>query len=64
MSNVYYNTDTGEVFDTKADAVQDAREQYDYSDPTNAAAWEDMPYVEIDERNWKHLSELFGRSAA
>lgn len=64
MSKVYYNTDTGEVFDALEDAVQDAREQYDYGDPTNAATWADMPYIELEERQWNMLVEKFGRSAA
>ena len=46
-ATVWQNTDTGEVFDSKQAAIEDAAELYDYGDPTNAATWDDMPYIEI-----------------
>lgn len=68
MASIWENTDTGELFNTFEDALQDARENYDYGDPTNAATWADMPYVEYDE-DWfdKQLdawTKAFERSAA
>lgn len=68
MASIWENTDTGEIFNSFEDAVRDAREQYDYGDPTNAVTWADMPYVEYDE-DWfdKQLdawSSAFERSAA
>lgn len=60
MATVWYNTDTGEVFRSLADAVRDAAELYDYGDDTNAATWEDMPYIEVGEDELYRLSRAFG----
>lgn len=46
QTTYWQNTDTGEVFDTKADAIRDARENYDYGDPTNPIGFDELPYVE------------------
>lgn len=46
-ATVWQNTDTGEVFDSKQAAIEDAAEQYDYGDPTNPVRFEDLPYIEI-----------------
>lgn len=46
-ASIWQNTETGEVFDSKQAAIEDAAELYDYGDPTNAATWDDMPYIEI-----------------
>ena len=46
-ATVWQNTDTGEVFDTKQAAIEAAAENYDYGDPTNAARFDDLPYIEI-----------------
>ena len=59
---MFYNRDTGEVFQTRAEAMQDAAEQYDFGDPTNAATWFDLPYVEIEDEQWALLSAAFGES--
>lgn len=61
---VWYNRETGEVFDTIGDAMEDAAELYDFGDPTNAATWDDMPYIEIEWGQLKKVLGTFGRSAA
>ena len=58
---VYYNRETGEVFDTRESALADAAEQYDFGDPTNMFTYlgfpnDELPYIEIEE---KQLDALF-----
>lgn len=57
---MYYNQQTGEVFDTLRAAMQDAAELYDFGDPTNAATWADMPYIELTDKQWNELVAVFG----
>lgn len=62
---VYYNRDTGEVFETRAAALADAEEQYDFGDPTNMFTYlgfpnDELPYVEVDEETLRNLFKLFG----
>lgn len=62
---VYYNRETGEVFETKAAALADAGEQYDFGDPTNMFTYlgfpnEELPYIEIEEETLAELIRLFG----
>lgn len=57
---MFYNRDTGEVFETKREAVRDAVEQYDYGDPTNPVTWDDLPYIEIEDKQWDALVRAFG----
>lgn len=45
---IYMNRETGEVFLTKDDMLEDFRLEYDGGDPTNPATWEDY-YDEIPE---------------
>ena len=61
---VYYNTETGEVFDTRAEALADAGEQYDFGDPTNIITYlgfpnDELPYIEIEEEQLDMLSRAF-----
>lgn len=62
---VYYNRETGEVFETRGDALEDAREQYDFGDPTNMLTYlgfpnDELPYIEIEEGRLEKLFEAFG----
>lgn len=61
---VYYNRDTGEVFETRAAALADAAEQYDFGDETNAVTYmgfpnEELPYIEIEEERLNALFAAF-----
>ena len=58
---VFYNRETGEIFETRAAALADAAEQYDLGDETNMFTYlgfpnDELPYIEIEERT---LNELF-----
>lgn len=62
---VYYNRETGEVFETKAAALADAGEQYDFGDPTNMFTYlgfpnEELPYIEVEEETLAELVRQFG----
>lgn len=62
---VYYNRETGEVFDTRSAAIADAGEQYDFGDPTNIITYlgfpnDELPYIEVEWGKLKHAFELFG----
>lgn len=62
---VYYNRETGEVFDTRSAAIADAGEQYDFGDETNFVTYmgfpnDELPYIEIPWGELKRLFELFG----
>lgn len=53
MATIYMNNDTGEMFETKEEAIEDAREQYDFGEPTNFVTYmgfpnEALPYIEIE----------------
>lgn len=57
---MFYNRDTGEIFETRAAAMADAAELYDFGDETNAATWADMPYIEVEEETMRALARAFG----
>ena len=62
---VYYNTETGEVFESRAAAIADAGENYDFGDETNAVTYmgfpnECLPYVELTDGQWSGLVRAFG----
>lgn len=57
---MFYNRDTGEIFETRAAAMADAAELYDFGDETNAATWDDMPYIEVEEETMRALARAFG----
>ena len=62
---VFYNRETGEIFETRDAAIEDAREQYDFGDPTNMLTYlgfpnDELPYIEIEERQLKALFAAFG----
>lgn len=62
---VYYNRETGEIFETKAAALADAGEQYDFGDPTNMFTYlgfpnEELPYIEVEEETLTELVRQFG----
>ena len=62
---VYYNRETGEVFETRAAALADAGEQYDFGDPTNMFTYlgfpnDELPYIEIEEEKLNGLLRAFG----
>lgn len=62
---VCYNRETGEVFDTRADALRDAAEQYDFGEPTNMFTYlgfpnDELPYIEIEESQLRMLIRAFG----
>ncbi len=62
---VYYNRETGEIFETRKDALQDARELYDFGDPTNMFTYlgfpnDELPYIEIEEERLNSLLKAFG----
>lgn len=62
---VYYNMETGEVFETRAAALADAGEQYDFGDPTNMMTYlgfpnDELPYIEIEEEQLNMLARAFG----
>lgn len=70
MATVYYNRETGEVFDTCEAAMADAAELYDFGDETNAVTYMgfpnvELPYIEIEEAQLNALFETFcgGRAA-
>lgn len=46
---VYQNIETGEIFETREAAVEDAEELYDYGDPTNPIAFDELPYETYDD---------------
>lgn len=61
---VYYNRETGEVFETRAAAIKDAREQYDFGYETNIVTYlgfpnDELPYIEIEEEQLKLLMRAF-----
>jgi len=61
---MFYNRDTGEVFESRAAAVQDAAEQYDFGDETNFVTYmgfpnEELPYIEIEDGQWARLAAAF-----
>lgn len=61
---VYYNRETGELFDTREDALLDAAEQYDFGDPTNMLTYlgfpnDELPYIAIEWGTFKQLQETF-----
>ena len=63
---VYYNRETGEVFPTREAAMEDAAEQYDFGDETNIITYlgfpnDDLPYIEIEEKQLDMLFAAFGR---
>lgn len=65
MATIWYNRDTGEVFDTMAEAMQDAAEQYDFGDETNCVTYmgfpnDALPYIEVEKEAFEHLVKLFG----
>lgn len=62
---VYYNRETGEIFETRVAALADAGEQYDFGDPTNMFTYlgfpnEELPYIEVEEETLAELVRLFG----
>ena len=62
---VYYNRETGEVFGTKAEALADAADEYDFGDPTNIITYlgfpnDELPYIEVEYGKLKRMFELFG----
>lgn len=61
---VWYNRETGEVFDSIEDAMEDAAEQYDYGDWTNPVTFDELPYIEIEWGQLRKVLDTFGRSAA
>lgn len=66
---VWYNRETGEVFDSIEDAMEDAAEQYDYGDETNFITYmgfpnDELPYIEIEWGQLRKVLDTFGRSAA
>lgn len=61
---VYYNRETGEVFETRAAALEDAAEQYDFGDETNMFTYlgfpnDELPYIEIEEEQLNALFAAF-----
>ena len=63
---VYYNRETGEVFETREAAIADAAEQYDFGDETNVVTYmgfpnEELPYIEIEEEQLNRLFSAFRR---
>lgn len=61
----YYNRVTGEVFESRAAAIADAAEQYDFGDETNMITYlgfpnEELPYIELTEEQWSGLARAFG----
>ena len=65
MKTVFYNRETGEVFETRAAALADAAEQYDFCDETNMFTYlgfpnEELPYIEVEESVLNELFRLFG----
>lgn len=64
MAAVWYNRETGEIFETRDAALQDAAEQYDFGDPTNALTYygfpnDELPYIEVDEDVLRDLARRF-----
>ena len=62
---VYYNRETGEIFETRAAALADAGEQYDFGDPTNMFTYlgfpnDELPYIEVEEETLAELVRQFG----
>lgn len=62
---MFYNRDTGECFETRAEAMQDAAEQYDFGDETNIVTYmgfpnDALPYIEIEDEQWDALVRAFG----
>lgn len=65
-SLVWYNRETGEVFGTIGDAMEDAAELYDFGDETNFITYlgfpnEELPYIEIEWGQLKRITSAFGR---
>ena len=61
---IYYNRDTGEVFESKRAAMLDAREQYDFGDSTNFVTYlgfpnDVLPYIELDRKQYDALAAAF-----
>ena len=61
---VYYNRETGEVFESRKDALDDAAAQYDFGDPTNMLSYlgfpnDELPYIEIEEEQLNALFAAF-----
>lgn len=61
---VYYNRETGEVFETRTAALEDAAEQYDFGDETNMFTYlgfpnDELPYIEIEEEQLNALFAAF-----
>jgi hypothetical protein len=62
--HVFYNRETGEVFDTREAAIADANEQYDFGDETNYITYlgfpnNVLPYIEIEWGTLKKLQAAF-----
>jgi len=61
---VFYNRETGEIFETREAAVDDAHDLYDFGDETNAVTYlgfpnDELPYIEIEERQLRALMKAF-----
>lgn len=62
---VWYDKETGEIFETKEDAMRDAAEQFDFGDETNYLTYlgfpnDELPYIEVDEDILRDLLDKFG----
>lgn len=60
---VWYNRETGEVFGTREEAVQDAAELYDFGDWTNPVGFDELPYIELPWGRLRRLLAAFGGAA-
>jgi len=68
-ATVWYNRETGEIFDTREDAMQDAAEQYDFGDETNFITYlgfpnDELPYIEVEEDAMRDLIDKFGKGGS
>lgn len=62
---VFYNRETGEVFDRIEEAIADARDCYDFGDPTNPITYlgfpnDELPYIVVDPEKFGKLCKVFG----
>lgn len=65
-ASVWYNHETGEIFDTREEAMADAAELFDFGDPTNYLTYlgfpnDELPYIEVEEGQMNALLNAFGK---
>lgn len=61
---VYYNRETGEIFETREAAIEDAHDLYDFGDETSYITYlgfpnDELPYIEVEERQLRALMKAF-----